>query len=66
MLGSLFGATEVVTVAFAEDEGHPGLTGVLLAIWAMGSLIAGIITGCGRVEADARAIATGGHTGLAW
>jgi predicted MFS family arabinose efflux permease len=44
-LGSLFGANEVVTVAFAEEHGHPGLTGVLLAIWATGSLIAGIVTG---------------------
>ncbi len=44
-LGTLFGSTEVVTVAFAQEQGHRGLAGVLLAIWASGSFIAGIITG---------------------
>ena len=44
-LGSLFGAAEVTTVAFAEEHGVPGLTGVLLALWALGSLLAGVITG---------------------
>jgi MFS family permease len=47
-LGSLFGATEVVTVAFAKEQAHVGLTGALLAIWASGSLIAGLITGAVR------------------
>lgn len=44
-LGMLFGSTEVVTVAFAQEHGHRGLAGPLLAVWAAGSLIAGIITG---------------------
>jgi MFS family permease len=44
-LGSLFGATEVVTVAFAKEQHHVGLTGLLLAIWSSGSLIAGLVTG---------------------
>jgi predicted MFS family arabinose efflux permease len=44
-LGTLFGSTEVVTVAFAQEHGHRGLAGALLAAWAAGSLIAGIITG---------------------
>jgi MFS family permease len=44
-LGSLFGSAEVATVAFAEERGAPGLTGVLLALWALGSLLAGVITG---------------------
>ncbi len=44
-LGALFGATEVVTVAFAREHGHGGVTGVLLATWALGSLLAGLITG---------------------
>jgi MFS family permease len=47
-LGSLFGATEVVTVAFAKEQGHVALTGALLAIWASGSLIAGLVTGVVR------------------
>ncbi len=44
-LGSLFGATEVVTVAFADEQGHPKAVGVLLAVWALGSLLAGVLTG---------------------
>jgi hypothetical protein len=44
-LGALFGAAEVTTVAFATEQGHRGYAGFLLAIWAAGSLIAGVITG---------------------
>ncbi len=44
-LGLLFGATEVTTVAFAEEEGHPAAAGFLLAIWALGSLVAGLVSG---------------------
>ncbi len=44
-LGGLFGSTEVVTVAFAEELGDKAISGVLLALWAFGSLLAGIITG---------------------
>lgn len=44
-LGALFGSTEVGTVAFAQEHGHRALAGPLLAIWATGSFIAGLITG---------------------
>ena len=44
-LGLLFGAAEVTTVAFTEEQGHQLYAGPLLALWAAGSLIAGIITG---------------------
>ncbi len=44
-LGSLFGSAEVTTVAFAEERGQEGATGVLLAFWALGSLLAGVVTG---------------------
>lgn len=44
-LGTLFGAAEVTTVAFAREHGHPGWVGGLLALWALGSMLAGIITG---------------------
>jgi MFS transporter len=44
-LGTLFGAAEVSTVAFASSHGHEGYAGLLLALWAAGSLIAGVITG---------------------
>jgi MFS family permease len=44
-LGTLFGAAEVATVAFASEHDHQGYAGLLLALWATGSLIAGVITG---------------------
>ena len=44
-LGTLFGSNEVVTFAFARSHGHASATGLLLAIWALGSLLAGLITG---------------------
>jgi hypothetical protein len=44
-LGTLFGAAEVSTVAFASSRGLEGYAGLLLAVWATGSLIAGVITG---------------------
>ncbi len=52
-LGTLFGSTEVVTVAFAQEHGHRALAGPLLATWATGSFIAGIITGSTSWKASA-------------
>ena len=44
-LGLMFGAAEVITVAFADEHGHKSVSGVLLALWALGSLVAGVVTG---------------------
>lgn len=44
-LGVLFGAAEVTTVAFAETQGSQAYAGPLLALWALGSLTAGVVTG---------------------
>jgi MFS family permease len=44
-LGLLFGAAEVATVAFSDEEGNQGAAGFLLAIWAFGSLVAGLVSG---------------------
>jgi MFS family permease len=45
MLGLLFGAAEVATVAFAEEQDAKAFAGPLLALWAAGSLIAGVLSG---------------------
>lgn len=50
-LGTLFGATEVATVAFAEELGRTSLSGPLLAVFALGSLLAGIAVGALHVRA---------------
>jgi len=41
-LGAALGAAEVVTVAFTTEKGQAGMSGVVLAIWALGSLLAGL------------------------
>jgi MFS family permease len=44
-LGSLFGALEVGSVAFADDAGHKSLAGLMLGAFSLGSLIAGVAAG---------------------
>lgn len=44
-MGSIFGATDVSTVAFAEEAGRKGIAGVILAVFAAGSLISGLLYG---------------------
>ncbi|MEV6105085.1 MFS transporter [Streptomyces sp. NPDC051940] len=43
--GALLAATEVSTVAFAEEEGHKSAASIVLALWALGSGIAGLVFG---------------------
>jgi hypothetical protein len=44
-LGIFFGGAEVATVAFAEAAGSRGDAGWMLALWATGSLLAGVAVG---------------------
>jgi MFS family permease len=44
-LGALFAAAEVSTVAFSSEQHAKSLAGVLLASWAAGSMVAGLVTG---------------------
>lgn len=41
-VGGLFGATDVTTIAFAEEQGKKELAGVILGIFALGSGISGL------------------------
>jgi MFS family permease len=45
LLGGFFGAVGITVVGFAEERNHPESTGWLLAIWAVGSMVAAIING---------------------
>ncbi|AXK33418.1 MFS transporter [Streptomyces armeniacus] len=49
--GSIFGSVDVVTVAFAEEEGHKSVAGLMLAVYAMGSVLAGVVYGLLHVSA---------------
>jgi predicted MFS family arabinose efflux permease len=44
-MGVLLGGAEVATVAFSEEQGTQALAGLMLALWALGSLLAGVVTG---------------------
>lgn len=41
-MGCIFGATDVSTVAFAEEHGSKGSAGTILAVFALGSMLSGL------------------------
>jgi MFS family permease len=47
-VGGVFGAVEISAVAFADEAGHRGLAGPLLACYAGGSMLSGIAFGSVR------------------
>ncbi|KQY59439.1 hypothetical protein ASD11_07690 [Aeromicrobium sp. Root495] len=53
-LGVLFGSTEVLVVAFSKEHGSAGAAGPILALWAAGSLVAGIAVGAVPATDDQR------------
>jgi len=50
-LGALFGSFEVVTVAFADEQGVRGWTGLLLGLYALASGASGVVLGAMHVRA---------------
>jgi predicted MFS family arabinose efflux permease len=48
-VGAVFGAMDVVVVAFAQAEGAPALAGLALACYAGGSLVSGLVYGLARL-----------------
>jgi MFS family permease len=51
-MGALLGSAEVTTVAFSDEAGATAMAGPLLAIWAIGSLISGVLTGAMAARAS--------------
>lgn len=45
LLGMAFGGAEVATVGLADEQDKPLAAGVILAVWSLGSLLAGLVTG---------------------
>ena len=45
ILGALFGANDVAAVAFATEAGHKSASGLVLAVWGVGSFIAALLYG---------------------
>ncbi|MFF5016133.1 MFS transporter [Streptomyces sp. NPDC001165] len=48
--GTIFGAVDVVTVAFADEHGHKAAASVVLALYAAGSCVAGAVFGLLRLS----------------
>jgi predicted MFS family arabinose efflux permease len=65
LLGAMFGACEVATIALADEQARPAMAGVILALWALGSLVAGLVTGALDFRRSAAARFRGGLLGLA-
>lgn len=64
-IGTVFGSAEVITVAFTDSQGAPEMAGPLLAVWAAGSLVAGLITGAMHVTAPPATRIKWGTAGIA-
>ncbi|MEO3975665.1 MFS transporter [Streptomyces sp. CAU 1734] len=43
--GAVFGSVDVITVAFAEEQGHKAAASIVLAVYALGSCVAGLVFG---------------------
>jgi predicted MFS family arabinose efflux permease len=44
-IGGVFGTYEVTVVAFTEQAGQAGASGLVLALWAVGSMLGGLVFG---------------------
>ncbi|MFW3170436.1 MFS transporter [Geodermatophilus sp. CPCC 206100] len=66
-VGVVFGAVDVVVVGFADAEGVTALAGLVLAVFAGGSLVAGLVYGVARLPGTlvSRFLATAVAFGLA-
>nr|WP_204262217.1 MFS transporter [Blastococcus saxobsidens] len=66
-VGTVFGAIDVVVVGFAEEQGAHALSGLVLAVFALGSLFAGLVYGLARLPGTlvTRFVATAVAFGLA-
>ena len=51
-MGALLGGAEVATVAMSDELGATSLAGLMLAVWAVGSLVSGVIVGAMRFRAS--------------
>ncbi len=66
-VGTVFGAMDVVVVGFADEQGAPAFAGLALAVYAFGSLLAGLLYGVARLRGSltARFLVTAVAFGLA-
>ncbi|GGE54922.1 MFS transporter [Priestia taiwanensis] len=49
-IGTIFGTIDVVSVAFAEDQGNTVAASIVLSVYAVGSCLAGLVFGTLRIK----------------
>ena len=49
-LGTIVGVVDVVSVAFAQQEGHPAAASIVLSMYAIGSCLAGLAFGALKLD----------------
>jgi MFS family permease len=54
LLGAMFGAVEVATIGLADEAGTPGTAGIVLAVYAVGSLLGGLVFGQLQLRSSTR------------
>ena len=65
LLGGVFGSVEVVTVAFTESLGGAAAAGPVLAVFALASLLAGLVVGAVRTAGSPAVLLLGSALVLA-
>ncbi|MGW1077471.1 MFS transporter [Streptomyces sp. NPDC002537] len=51
-MGAIFGTVDVVTVAFADEQGHKAAASLVLSVYALGSCLAGVVFGLLRLKGE--------------
>ncbi|MGW2368200.1 MFS transporter [Streptomyces sp. NPDC001667] len=51
-MGTIFGTVDVVTVAFADEQGHKAAASLVLSVYALGSCLAGVVFGLLRLKGE--------------
>ncbi|WP_328383844.1 MFS transporter [Streptomyces sp. NBC_00400] len=49
-IGGVFGSMEIIVVGFATEQGSRGASGLLLGVWGVSSLLAGLVYGVAKVR----------------
>jgi MFS family permease len=66
-IGGVFGTYEVTVVAFTEQSGDSGASGLILGLWALGSMVGGLVFGARqwRVDLPSQVVVLSGVLALA-
>lgn len=64
MTGAIFGSNEVTAIAVAKDQGHPSASGIIVALFALGSAGAGLWFGGRTLTRSLQSLLVVGTAGM--